>query len=58
MDNWTNKFIMILDRAKLELHLIIKYVDDLNLIVETVKPGTTWNKVQKIVDWNQRTRNN
>ena len=49
MDSWTRQFLMILDRAKLELHLLVKYVDDINIVLETVNPGTVWdNKTMKI----------
>ena len=46
MDSWARKFISTLDNAGIELHLFIKYVDDVNLVVQrvTTKTGSFWNR--------------
>ena len=40
MDSWARKFMARLDRAGMELHLLVKYVDDINLVFQKIKLGT------------------
>ena len=39
MDRWAEKFIEILQSNGVEIHVLKKYVDDVNLVTEVLKKG-------------------
>ena len=44
MDIWTDKISQILEDNNINVYLLAKYVDDVNIATSLAKEGSTWNK--------------
>ena len=44
MDQWAEKFLVMVVDAGLTVHAMMKYVDDVNLVVAMLAMGTRWDK--------------
>ena len=40
MDDWTEKFRQKLDKLGIKVHMLTKYVDDVLIWVDNVRPGS------------------
>ena len=58
MDEWAAKFITILDKAKVQIHMIAKYVDDINLVLGMLQAGSRWTngQVTSCEEWAEEDR--
>ena len=50
MDQWMARFLTKLDMAGVEVHLIAKYVDDINLILSNLRLGSRWRQDRVVQD--------
>ena len=50
MDQWMARFLTKLDMAGIEVHLIAKYVDDINLILSNLRLGSRWREDRVVHD--------
>ena len=46
MDQWAARFLVTITDAGLEVHAMMKYVDDVNLVVTALPLGTRWDGVK------------
>ena len=44
MDVWISRFEKVLRSSGMEVYLLLKYVDDVNLMVSTIREGMRWKK--------------
>ena len=42
MDNWATLFLQKLVETRMDVYLLVKYVDDVNLVVSLLKRGSRW----------------
>ena len=42
MDSWAREFLKKLVQARVDVHAFVKYVDDINLVMLMLDPGTRW----------------
>ena len=47
MDKWTELFLERISQAEIEVHLLKKYVDDVNICIAKVEEGWSWKKEEK-----------
>ena len=47
MDKWTELFLERMTQAEIEVHLLKKYVDDVNVCMAMVEEGWSWKKQEK-----------
>ena len=52
MDEWTLRFVKVLLDNEVEIHLLAKYVDDLNLILGMLPLGTRWSSKNNKMECN------
>ena len=46
MDVWADLLSTILERNKVIIHMLAKYVDDVNLATSTISRGYSWHRVE------------
>ena len=45
MDVWIRRILSVLESNQVEVYLLLKYVDDVNLMVSIIKEGLRWRKL-------------
>ena len=58
MDEWAARFITTLDQAKIRIHMITKYVDNINVIIGMLEMGSRWvnGSVVSSKEWKEEDR--
>ena len=58
MDEWASAFMVKMEQQGLELHIIAKYVDDVNMLMVMMPMGSRWEggKVTHSVELEQQDR--
>ena len=57
MDRWAREFLVTLGRAGMDVHMLRKYVDDVNLLLSLVEKGYRWNSDTERLEWSQEADN-
>ena len=55
MDRWSREMKILLKKNNINYYLFLKYVDDINTAVDSLKKGTRWNG-EKVI-WNKECEN-
>ncbi len=53
VNRWKRRVILKLAECLIALYMISKYVDDVNLVLEKVKRGYSWNEETKMLEWSK-----
>ena len=55
MDRWARLLKEALEKAEVPVHMLEKYVDDVNLVTSLIEPGYRWERIlgQEVLNWKE-----